>query len=150
MGAMQLFNRAEPNGYPEAGPPWISAGTLAERIRYIQALCGSGTTDAGANTADPVALLQKKLPSASLKNGLAVVDYLLSILYPAEGKANLDLYRTAAARYLDDGSVDPVANNTSTLFFSQLTVSNSATSSYAIRVRGMVAVLMTFQRFHEQ
>jgi uncharacterized protein (DUF1800 family) len=34
---MLLFDRAEPNGYPEAGAPWISAGTLAERLRYIQA-----------------------------------------------------------------------------------------------------------------
>src|SRR5438874_2813055 len=38
MGAMFLFDRAEPNGYPEAGSAWISAGTLADRLRLIQAL----------------------------------------------------------------------------------------------------------------
>jgi len=51
MGTMLLFDRAEPNGYPEAGSPWISAGTLAERLRYTQALLiangQSGHADAG-------------------------------------------------------------------------------------------------------
>src|SRR5438445_6267069 len=32
MGSMNLFDRDAPDGYPEAGPPWISAGTLAERL----------------------------------------------------------------------------------------------------------------------
>src|SRR5207248_11619784 len=48
MGTMLLFDRAEPNGYPEAGPAWISAGTLAERVRFIQAyLLASGQSGRG-------------------------------------------------------------------------------------------------------
>ena len=36
---MVLFDRDDPNGYPEDGPGWISAGTLAERMRWIQTYC---------------------------------------------------------------------------------------------------------------
>jgi len=141
MGAMGLFNRAEPDGYPEAGPPWISAGTLAERLRFVQSLLLSGTgDDAGNCTTDPVALLKKKLPSASWNNAGAVSDYFLSILFPGEGRANLDQYRTAAINFLntaDDSTSNPFAG-----------VTNAGT--YDTRVRGMAAMLMTFQRFQEQ
>ena len=143
MGAMGLFNRAEPDGYPEAGPPWISAGTLAERLRFVQALLASGTgDDAGNSTTDPVALLKKKLPGGSWNNAATVADYFLSILYPGEGKANLDQYRTAAINFLntDDGGV------TVSLFSG---VGNTS-ATYDTRVRGMVSMLMTFQRFQEQ
>jgi uncharacterized protein (DUF1800 family) len=78
MGGMSLFNRADPDGYPEAGPPWISAGTLAERLRFVQTLLtatgsrtnlnGTANNDAGASTVDPVALLKAKLPAASWNN----------------------------------------------------------------------------------
>ena len=146
MGTMRLFDRAEPDGYPEDAAPWISAGTLAERTRWTQALCiaagGNGHADAGNSVSSPVALLKRKLPSAQWNNAGAVADYFLSILLPAEGKANLDLYRTAAINFLntaDNGTTaSPFANlvNTSTV--------------YDTRVRGMVAGIMTSQRFHEQ
>jgi uncharacterized protein (DUF1800 family) len=115
MGSMVLFSRAEPDGWPEAGAPWISAGTLAERIRFVQSLClatsqrTGGATDAGNSSSDPVRL-----------------------------------YRQAAIKFLntsDTGAASP---------FSALAVSNVATSTYDIRVRGMVAMLMTAPRFHEQ
>src|SRR5439155_6728895 len=116
MGTMLLFDRAEPNGYPEAGPAWISGGTLAERVRFIQSfLYAPGTgrpTDAGASTANPVALLKLKLPSASWNNAGAVADYFLDIVFPGEGKANLDVYRTAAIKFLNDGSADSPVNST--------------------------------------
>lgn len=143
MGAMSLFNRAEPDGYPESGPSWISAGTLAERLRYVQALLLAGTgDDAGNNTTDPVTLLKRKLPSASWNNATAVADYFVGILFPAEGRANLDLYRNAAVTFLntaDDGV-------TSSLFSSL----GNTTTTYDTRVRGMVSMLMTTQRFQEQ
>ena len=148
MGTMLLFDRAEPNGYPEAGPAWISAGTLAERLRFIQSLLyapgASRPTDAGASTANPVALLKLKLPSASWNNAGAVADYFLDVLFPGEGKANLDVYRTAAITFLNDGSADTPVNSTS---FSGL-VNTSA--NYDTRVRGMVSALMTSPRFQEQ
>ena len=74
-----------------------------------------------------------------------MADYFLSILYPGEGKANLDLYRASAINFLnrsDDGlSSSP---------FSALTPSNVAATPYDTRVRSMVAMLMTLQRFQEQ
>ena len=39
---MLLFDRQDPNGYPEDAPGWISGGTLAERIRWIQTYCLAG------------------------------------------------------------------------------------------------------------
>ena len=151
MGAMFLFDRAEPNGYPEAGSSWISAGTLAERLRFIQALLHpsnfSGVTrptDAGTSTVNPVALLKLKLSGASWNDAGAVADYFLGILFPGEGAANLDVYRTAAINYLNDGSADSPASTTP---FSGL---NNASANYDARVRGLVAMLMTSPRFQEQ
>ncbi|MBI3853723.1 MAG: DUF1800 family protein [Verrucomicrobia bacterium] len=140
MGQMDLFDRAAPDGYPEVASPWISSGTLVERIRFVQAFLNAGTgDDAGNNVCDPVALLKKKLPSESWGNAGDVADYFLSILYPGEGAGNLLLYRTAAINFLntaDDGTT-PSAFTT-------------GLSSYDTRVRGMVSMLMTFQRFQEQ
>jgi hypothetical protein len=145
MGSMNLFDRAEPDGYPEGGAPWISAGTLAERLRFAQALltaAGTGRpTDAGNSLANPVGLLKLKLPGTSWNNAGAVADYFLDLLFCGEGKANLDLYRKSALDFLD------TADNGAPSPFSAL-VNTSAT--YDTRVRGMVAMLMTFQRFHEQ
>jgi hypothetical protein len=143
MGNMLLFDRAAPDGYPENGPPWISAGTLVERIRFLQAFLNAGTgDDAGNNICDPVALLKKKLPSGSWNNAGDVADYFLGLLYPGEGKGNLTLYRSAAVDFLntaDDGV-------TASAFTGQ---SNTGTT-YDTRVRGMVSMLMAFQRFQEQ
>jgi uncharacterized protein (DUF1800 family) len=141
MGNMSLFNRGDPDGYPEAGPAWISAGTLAERLRFVQALLHTSTSpsDAGDNEADPLSLFRRKRPGQETNDG-AVADYFLGILFPGEGKANLDLYRRTAIRFLntaDDGV-------TSSLY-SGLSSANRDT-----RVRGMAAMLMTLQRFQEQ
>jgi uncharacterized protein (DUF1800 family) len=152
MGTMLLFDREAPDGYPEDGPAWISAGTLAERIRWMQSFCiasgqsgHSGTSnDAGNSTSNPVRLLQSKLPSGSWKDAGAVADYFLSILYPGEGTANLQLYRSAAVNFLNTNDTGGVSS------FSSLTVSSTAGSTYDNRVRGMVGMLMTQQRFHEQ
>jgi len=145
MGGMALFDRAEPDGYPEAGPPWISSGTLVERIRYVQALCNSGTgDDAGNHVCDPVTLLKKKLASGSWNNTGAVADYFLGILYPGEGAGNLVLYRTAAVNYLNS---DDAGNSNAGTQFASL---GNTTTTYDTRVRGMVSMLMTFQRFQEQ
>jgi len=143
MGGMGLFNRAEPDGYPEAGPPWISAGTLDERVLFVQALLRSGTgDDAGNCTTDPVGLLKAKLPSNQWNDAGAVADYFLSIIYPGEGKANLDSYRELAINFLNKGD----NGITDSPFLSQ----PNTQTPYDTRVRGMVAMLMTLQRFQEQ
>ena len=154
MGSMDLFNRAEPDGYPEAGLGWINAGSLAERIRYVQSLLlASGQTGKNDdntflnnNLTDPVTLLRARLPLlADQKDAGKVADLFLGLLYPGEGKASLDEYRTIAMNYLnttDDGL--------SLSLFGSLTPNNTSGNIYDTRVRGMVGLLMCLQRFHEQ
>ena len=150
MGNLQLFNRDSPDGYPEASDPWVSAGTLAERIRFIQTLLmavgdtnkNDGINGGNNNVADPVALLKKKLPAGSWNNAGDVVDYFLSILYPGEGAANLDLYRLAAINFLNTSD-----NGQSPSPFSAL---GNSTPAYDTRIRAMVSSLMSLQRFQEQ
>ena len=121
-------------------PASASAGTLVERIRFVQSFLNSGTgDDAGNHTCDPVGLLRKKLPSGSWTDVNAIAGYFVNLLYPAEGTANLALYRSSAVNFLN--STDTGAAST---FISQ----NAATQE--IRVRGMISMLMTMQRFQEQ
>ncbi|MDX1951315.1 MAG: DUF1800 family protein [Verrucomicrobiota bacterium] len=146
MGAMKLFDRAEPDGYPESAPGWISAGTLAERVRFVQAMLiapgQSGRGDAGQITADPVALLKRKLDPADYNNAGKIADYFLSILFPGEGKANLKLYHEACVSFLNTGDNGIVSSPISLLAHTSI--------PYDTRVRGMVAMLMSSQRFQEQ
>jgi uncharacterized protein (DUF1800 family) len=150
MGGMYLFDRDNPDGYPEGAGGWISAGTLAERLRFVQSILiatnFSGKSDAGLNNVtDPVGLLQARLPvAADQRDAAKVADLFVGLIYPGEGRANLDLYRTSAINFLntnDSGGASP---------FSGLTVSGVPNSTYDNRVRGMVAMLLTFQRFQEQ
>ena len=73
-----------------------------------------------------------------------MADYFLKILFPGEGAANLDLYRLGAMNFLN------TSDNGAVSLFNALTPSNAANSPYDTRVRGMVAMLMTLQRFQEQ
>ncbi|MBA4147500.1 MAG: DUF1800 family protein [Verrucomicrobia bacterium] len=157
MGGMLLFDRGDPDGYPEGAPGWISAGTLNERIRFVQSLCiapgqfghsggQSGTgNDAGNSTSNPVELMKSRLLSdADRRNATKVVNFFLGILYPGEGAGNLELYRQAGVQFLNTSDLgDPS-------LFNVLTVSSVANNVYDNRVRGMVAMLMSMQRFQEQ
>jgi hypothetical protein len=69
-----------------------------------------------------------------------VAGYFVNLLYPAEGAANLALYRTAAVNFLNTGD----NGITSSAF------SGQTGTTYDTRVRGMVSMLMTMQRFQEQ
>ena len=147
MGSMRLFQRAEPDGYTETAPGWISAGTLAERLRFVQSFCmasgATGKSDAGAaNTSDPVALMKKNLPPTDWGKGDAVARYFVGILFPGEGRANLDNYTRLATKFLntsDDGVVT-----------SLLSASTLSAANYDTRIRGAVGLLMTLPRFQEQ
>jgi uncharacterized protein (DUF1800 family) len=150
MGSMMLFDRDAPDGYPEAGAPWISSGTLAERIRFVQTALmaatdankADGISGGNFNLTDPVALLKAKLPSGSWNNAGAVADLFLGFLLPAEGKANLDDYRTLAINFLNTAD-----SGTGSSLFSGL---GNTTAAYDTRVRAMVSMLMTLPRFQEQ
>jgi len=159
MGGMQLFDRQDPNGYPEDAPGWISAGTLAERIRWAQTYCmytnetGRGDSINGNNTSNkstcsPMALLAFKLPlqnpPGTVTNAANVADYLLGILFPGEGAANLALYRAATIKFLSTADDGITSSPLSTL------ATSGNPSPLENRIRGALAMLMTLPRFQEQ
>jgi uncharacterized protein (DUF1800 family) len=160
MGGMNLFDRGDPNGYPEDTAGWISGGTLAERIRFVQSFCiasgqnghngsqGGTGNDAGSCVCNPVTLLTNKLqiPPNSLSNSTNVADYFVGLLFPAEGPGNMTLYRNAAIKFLE--SSDTGATGGTNAFSAQSMSGNP--SPYENRVRGMVGMLMSLARFQEQ
>ncbi len=145
-GRMRLFDRVEPDGYPEDAGGWVSAGTLAERLRFVtSALMPAGMVgkdDAGVNTrVDVLGVLQERLGADGLRDSGRVADSLLQMLFPAEGRANLETYRKVAVGFLettDSGTASPL---------SSLTVGSTAHDQ---RIRGAAALLMSTQRFQEQ
>ncbi|MCX8090973.1 MAG: DUF1800 domain-containing protein [Verrucomicrobiae bacterium] len=161
MGEMLLFDRESPDGYPEAGPPWISAGTLAERVRWAQSFCipagqpghagsqaGTGN-DAQNSACDPVGLLRAKLPASAWTNATEVADFFLGLLFPGVGPGNLQFARQAAVDFLNDGSADTSTTYRNTPF-AGLPVSQGASAPYNERVRGLVAMLLALPQFQEQ
>ena len=92
--------------------------------------------------ADPVALLKLKLPSTQWRDAGAVSDYFLSILFPGEGKANLDLDSANAIIFLNT-----LDNGTTASSFSVL---DPNSTTYGNLVKGMVGYLMGLPRFQEQ
>ena len=154
MGGMSLFDREEPDGYPETAGGWVNAGALVERIRFISSLLKVASdfnkNDANAfltnNITMPVQLLQLRVANSSdWRDATKVADFFLGLLFPGEGRANLQYYRSVAVQFLDTAD-----NGTTPSAFNALTPSSTAGSAYDTRVRGMVAMLMSLQRFQEQ
>jgi hypothetical protein len=73
----------------------------------------------------------------------------VNLFFFGEGTANLDLYRKSAVDFLNDGSADPTTATQGTQF-SALPVTSAANTAYDTRVRGLVSLLLTTQRFQEQ
>ena len=73
-----------------------------------------------------------------------VADLFLGLLWPGEGRAGLDAYKTLAVEFLNTGDTGAPSA------FNLLTPSNVANQPYDTRVRGMVALLLSLQRFNEQ
>jgi uncharacterized protein (DUF1800 family) len=154
LGEMDLFNREEPDGWPEQGAGWIHNSALTERINFLNSLLTavgqSGKTNGNVffanNVTQPVRLLQLRLPlPADQVDAGQVADLFLSLLFPGEGRASLGEYRQAALDWLNtaDDGLTPSP-------FSALSPSAAAGSPYDTRVRGMVAMLLSLDRFHEQ
>ena len=150
MGNMALFNKTEPDGYSEFGKVWMNTANLCERMRFVQHLLmasnsGTKSSDYGSaglkNVSNPVKLLKTKVPSTGWTNAPVVVNYFLGNLYPGEGSANLDPDRQAAIRFLNTDEYGAASG------FSGLDPNSTV---YDGRVRGMVALLMSFPRFQEQ
>ena len=154
MGGMSLFNREEPNGYPETAGGWVDAGSLVERVRFTSSLL-KATSDARKNDSNqflvanvtlPVQLMQLRMASATdMRDAGKVADFFLGLLFLGEGRASLEHYRQVAINFLDYAD-----NGTTPSSFSGLTPSAAGGSPYDTRVRGMVAMLMSLQRFEEQ
>ena len=152
LGGMQLFDRGAPDGYPENGRAWISAGTLMARTRFAQSFClplgVAGKEIAGlSHYVEPAVLLSARLPAGQLNNANVVADYLLGVIYPGEGKANLSLYRDLVVQRLNDGTTDSPPGNQP---FSDIGFSTASGSPYDTRVRAAVALLLSWQPFQEQ
>jgi hypothetical protein len=151
MGNMGLFNKPEPDGFSESARIWLNTANLCERMRFTEHLLmpSSGNTlktsdygNPGAkNTSDPVKLLRLNLPAASWSDAAAVVDYFLALLFPGEGKANLDLDRQAAIDYLNSNDSGVPGSSA---------FSDQTGTTYDGRVRSMVGMLMSLPRFQEQ
>jgi len=149
---MKLFSRADPDGWPEKGYKWIDTLTVCERIRYIQNLLMEPSDPlkdedykswGDDNVTYPVKLIKLKLPESSWTNAAKVTDYFLFLLFPGEGKANLDIDRSTAINFLNsDDSGVPGSSPFENL--------NHTSNEYDSRVRGMTALLLSLPRFHEQ
>jgi hypothetical protein len=156
MGRYLLFDREEPDGYPETGTVYVGANGLAERIRWVNTVLDDNQNDgiAGGNRTrlNPHGLLTKYLPLDKQSDADTVVRFFLALLYPGEGGANLDLYRRRGIEVLDTSAgVSPSTGGGtySAGSFAGVPVSG-ANSEYHFRVRRMVATLMSLPRFHEQ
>ena len=135
MGNMLLFDRDTPDGYPENGPSWISAGTLVERSRFVQSFCiaaGPGgahhgtTNDAGNCTCNVVGLLKSQLPATSWTNAGAVADCFLGLPLPGRRRRQSFPLPLRLAE-LTSTTVAPTAHGTTP--FASLTVSSTAGST---------------------
>lgn len=149
---MPLFDRADPDGWPETGREWISTSALIERARFAQNFLIAardplkqldfGTTG-DDNVSDPVSLLRLRLPADQLRNPEAVADFFLGLFFPGEGRANWQPDRELALAFLN--SADSGAPGSSP--FAALAPDSTA---YENRVRGLVALLLGLPRFQEQ
>lgn len=149
---MDLFNDFTPDGYPENGNEWIDTGTIAERYRFLQNLMMRDDdalkdvdygTGGAQNISNPVAILQARLPAGSLTDPVAVTDEFLHILFPGEGRANLDLLRSEGVRLLD-------SNDTGTPGSSPFSALSASSAEYDLRVRELVGLLLCHPYFMEQ
>ncbi len=159
LGSMNIYDRDAPDGWAEYGSAWINAGTLAERARFIQTFLlasndvakADGISSPGSinrNIANPVAILQAKLSTTAQQDATAVANLFVNILYPGEGSINTAAYRDIAAKFLQSDQYGDI--NTSQSFSTVYGAGTGAGSEYDTRVRGMVSMLMTLQRFSEQ
>jgi uncharacterized protein (DUF1800 family) len=152
MGEYRIFDRAEPDGYPETGTIYVGASGISERVRWIHSILprrdadGSTTDDGiqGRNYTfiDPVSFMQQHLGTGLHKDADAVARFFISRIYPGESPANMDEYRRIAINALNTAD-----NGTANLFSSLGAIT---TNTYQDRVRRMVAILMSMPRFNEQ
>jgi len=151
MGLYLIFDREEPDGYPETSTVYVGAGGLVERSRWLAMMMddpnAAGATsndgvDGGNYTrSDPVGLIKQfNSNSAKLNDPDFVARFFLAILFPGEGQATLDEYRRVAVDILRTSASGNYPSN----------LNSGSTAEYDRRVRRMVAALMQMPQFNEQ
>jgi len=171
MGGMGLFDRETPDGYPEYAEAWVSAGTLTERVRFVQQFLmgppynsslntnkndgiNSGNPSGGSfnrNVTDPYGLAKLRLTASQMASDDSIASLFVNLIFPGEGQVNLESYRSAAKNWLNvkDDGVTP--ENWNTMIDGGTGNPQSGKEQRADdRLRGMVAFLMSMQRFNEQ
>lgn len=147
MGRYLIFDREEPDGYPETGTTYVGAGALTERNRWINTILDDNQTDGisggGRTRIRPTHLMAQFVPLAKRTDADTVARFFLSCLFPGEGEANLDFYRR---RCIDILNTSLAGAYTANSFSGQAL--NSTEHNY--RVQRMVGFLLTMPRFHEQ
>lgn len=125
---MHLFVRDDPDGWPEAGFKWMDAGSLLERIRFIQRLAGNPQSGMNWN----VDALVNTLPD---KTAAGIVDYFSKLLY---GDRFLPAQRATLLRFANtDEQGNPVPLE-------------PGRSDYQRRVRDLVALILAMPQWHNQ
>lgn len=149
---MELFYRAEPNGWPEDGGNWVDTGSIAERMRFVQNFVVSPQStlkqveqgsDGVDNIVDPVSLLHERLPASDHSNAVAVSEFFLNLLFTAVGSGNLELEREECLILLNSDSTGVPDN-------SPFVEVAPGTEEYDQRIRSLVGLLLCSPKFHEQ
>jgi uncharacterized protein (DUF1800 family) len=146
MGLFLLFDRAEPDGYPETGTVYVGANGIVERVRWVNSILDNPPINDGINgnnqtRSDPYGLILRYLGPGWHRDADAVARLFIRLIFPGEGSANVDQYRLLAINQLN------TADGGGTSLFSNQT---PGSTTYDDRVRRMVAGLLSMQRFNEQ
>lgn len=125
---MHLFDRDEPDGWPEAGSDWVDSGTMLERINFVRRLAANEDSD---YTWATVSFLNSNGASTASE----IVDLFDDLMF--QGSLSL-ANKTLLLEFVetnDSGqpqALDPLATN------------------YAQRVRSLVGLLLSMPQWHFQ
>ncbi|RME96164.1 MAG: DUF1800 family protein [Verrucomicrobia bacterium] len=149
---MPIFEREDPDGWPEAGRDWVSSAGLIERMRFTQHLVAAPRSVVklaeygrghGDNVADPTAVVRARLEGNRQRDPAQVVETLLELLFPGEGRDNLAPDRALAIEFLNtDAAGNPAATP-----FRDLSPDSP---EYDQRIRSLAALLLALPRIQEQ
>lgn len=103
---MNLFTRAEPDGFDETGPSWMDTQNLLGRIKFVQGLSNNSGYSYG------VWSLDNWLAAYALTTPQSVVDHLNTYIFGGALSVERQQLLLFYADTADDGSSSPYANLT--------------------------------------
>ncbi|MGE3165562.1 MAG: DUF1800 family protein [Planctomycetota bacterium] len=125
---MHLFDRDEPDGWPEAGGNWVDSGTMLERINFARRLAANEDSDYNWST---LAFLTANGATAAAE----IVDLFDDLMF----QGNLSLSNKSLL-------LEFVETNNS----GQPQALDPAATDYAQRVRNLVGLLLSMPQWHFQ